>query len=57
MGNYESVKKWRRKPKNQEYNAKFMREKRAYYRIAYKKGEVKYEDIPVAYRTFLATPS
>lgn len=52
---YDYIKKWRKKAKNKKYAATYMKKRRAYYREAYLRGDVKYDDIPKAYRYFVDT--
>lgn len=47
---YELVKNWRNKPKNRKYAARYMRERRIYYKTLWKDGKIEYDDIPKAYR-------
>ena len=52
MNAYENLKIWRGRAKNRGYAAKYMKIWRTYYRQAYLKGDIKYDDIPKAYRYF-----
>lgn len=44
------LERWR--SQHPTYAANYMRAKRKYYRGLYKKGKIKYEDIPKAYKYF-----